>query len=57
MSWICSAGAEDGLYMLDVHEEELYQFSDRDTKRVTQLKVLTDESLVVLLAGQCLFTK
>ena len=48
---MCSTGAEDGLYMLDVHEEELYQFSDRDTKRVTQLKVLTDESLVVLLAG------
>ena len=45
-------GAEDGLYMLDVQEEELYQFSDRDTKRVIQIKVLTEESLIVLLAGE-----
>ncbi len=37
--------------MLDIVEEELYQFSDKDIKRVSQIKVLADESLVLLLAG------
>ena len=44
-------GGEDCLYMLDIVEEELYQFSDKDIKRVTQIKVLADEGLVLLLAG------
>ena len=44
-------GGEDCLYMLDIVEEELYQFSDKDVKRVSQIKVLADESLVLLLAG------
>ena len=38
--------------MLDVHEEELYQFSDRDMKRVALIKVLMDDSIIVLLAGK-----
>lgn len=50
--YVSLLGAEDGLYVLDVQEEELYQFSDRDTKRVTQIKVLVDESIIVLLAGE-----
>lgn len=37
--------------MLDIGEVELYQFSDRDVKRVSQIKVLNDEGLVLLLAG------
>ena len=45
-------GAEDGLYIFDVSEEGLYQFGDKDMKRVTQLKVIPDESLVIMLAGK-----
>ena len=37
--------------MLDVIEEELFQFSDRDVKRVSQIKVLVDDALVIMLAG------
>ncbi len=37
--------------MLDIVEEELFQFSDKDIKRVTQITILADEGLVVLLAG------
>ena len=37
--------------MLDVNEEELFQFSDRDVKRVSQIKVLVDDALVIMLAG------
>ena len=46
-------GAEDSLYMLDIMEEELFQFSEKDMKRVIQIRVLSDEGLVVILAGQC----
>lgn len=45
-------GGEDCLYLLDIVEEGLFQFSDKDVKRVSQLKVLADEGLVVLLAGK-----
>ena len=40
------------MYIFDVSEEGLYQFGDKDMKRVTQLKVIPDESLVIMLAGK-----
>lgn len=47
-------GETEGLYMLDVVDEELYKFSDKDMKKVTQIRVLAEEGLIALLAGTCL---
>ena len=44
-------GDNEGLYMLDINEEELYKFSEKDTKRVTQIQVLQKEGLILLLSG------
>lgn len=44
-------GDTEGLYMLDVVDEELYKFSDRDTRKVTQIRVMKEEGLIALLAG------
>ena len=46
-------GDTEGLYMLDVVDEELYKFSDRDTRKVTQIRVMKEEGLIALLAGIC----
>ena len=39
---------------VDSAEDEVYvyAFSDRDVKRVTQIKTITDENLIVMLAGK-----
>ena len=44
-------GDNEGLYMLDIGEEELYKFSEKDTKRVTQIQVLQKEGVIFLLSG------
>ena len=45
-------GDNDGLYMLDLMEEELYKFTDKDVRRVTQIQIIPDEQLIALLAGE-----
>ena len=49
------SGAEDALYLLHVDGSEdevhVYSFSDRDVRRVTQIRAITDEHLIVMLAG------
>eukprot|EP00731_Ephydatia_muelleri_P030003 Em0021g526a len=45
-------GDNEGLYMLDIMEEELYKFSEKDTKRVTQIQVLQKEGVIFLLSGK-----
>ena len=44
-------GDSEGLYMLDMVEEQLYKFGDKDVRKVTQISVVSDEGLIVLLAG------
>ena len=44
-------GDSDALYMLDVPDEELYKFSDKEIRKVTQIKVIPEENVIVLLAG------
>ena len=38
--------------MLDMTEEELYKFGDKDVRKVTQISMISDEGLIVLLAGE-----
>ena len=45
-------GNSEGLYMLDIREKELYKFEDKDVRKVTQISVISDEGLIVLLAGE-----
>lgn len=45
-------GDSEGLYMLDISEEELYKFSEKDIKRVTQIQVLQREGVIFLLSGK-----
>ena len=44
-------GDTEGLYMLDMTEEGLYKFGDRDVRKVSQISMIQDEGLIVLLAG------
>ncbi len=44
-------GDTEGLYMMDVVDEQLYKFSDKDVKKVTQIRVMLEEGLIALLAG------
>ena len=52
----CPLGGEDALYLLqvDVNEDEIQvcTFSDRDIRRVTQIKMIPDEHLIVMLTGE-----
>lgn len=45
-------GDSEGLYMLDMTEEELYKFGDKDIRKVSQISMIQEEGLVVLLAGK-----
>ena len=45
-------GENEGLYMLNLVDEGLFKFSDRDIRKVTQIRVIKDEGLIVLLAGE-----
>lgn len=44
-------GDKDGLYMLDISDDGLYQFSDKEIKKVLQIMVIKEEGLIALLAG------
>ena len=44
-------GDNEGLYMLNVVDEGLFKFTDRDIKKVTQIRILQEEGLIALLAG------
>ena len=46
-------GDSEGLYMLDMSEEGLYKFGDKDVRKVSQISMIQDEGLIVLLAGEC----
>ena len=46
-------GDFEGLYMLDIVEGGLYKFGDRDLRKVSQMSMIQDEGLIVLLAGEC----
>ena len=46
-------GDFEGLYMLDIVEEGLYKFGDKDVRKVSQISMIRDEGLIVLLAGEC----
>ena len=38
--------------MLDMGEEGLYKFGDKDVRKVSQISIIQDEGLIVLLAGE-----
>lgn len=38
--------------MLDISDDGLYKFSDRDIRKVSQIMVIKEEDLIALLAGQ-----
>ena len=38
--------------MLDMAEEGLYKFGDKDVRKVSQLSMIEEEGLIVLLAGE-----
>ena len=44
-------GDSEGLYMLDMAEEGLYKFGDKDVRKVSQISMIEEEGLIVLLAG------
>ena len=41
--------------MLDITDDGLYKFSDKDIRKVTQIAVIKQESMIVLLAGKSYF--
>jgi serine/threonine-protein kinase MRCK len=45
-------GDSEGLYMLDMAEEGLYKFGDRDVRKVAQISMIEEEGLIVFLAGR-----
>ena len=45
-------GDSEGLYMLDMVEEGLYKFGDKDVRKLSQISMIQDEGLIVLLAGE-----
>ena len=45
-------GDSEALYMLDMGEEGLYKFGDKDVRKVSQISIIQDEGLIVLLAGE-----
>ncbi len=46
-------GDTEGLYMLNVVDEGLFKFSDRDIRKVSHIRILQEEGLIALLAGKC----
>ena len=38
--------------MLDISDDGLYKFSDRDIRKVSQIMVIKQEGIIALLAGQ-----
>ncbi|XP_064397756.1 serine/threonine-protein kinase MRCK alpha-like isoform X2 [Halichondria panicea] len=45
-------GDTEGLYMLNVVDEGLFKFSDRDIRKVSHIRILQEEGLIALLAGR-----
>lgn len=45
-------GDNEGLYMLDISDDGLYKFSDKDIRKVSQIAVIQEEKMIALLAGQ-----
>lgn len=45
-------GDNEGLYMMDITDDGLYKFSDREIRKVTQIAVIKEEGLIALLAGE-----
>ena len=45
-------GDNEGLYMLDITDDGLYKFSDRDIRKVSQIMIIKEEGLIALLAGK-----
>ena len=39
--------------MLDISDDGLYKFSDKEIRKVTQIMVIKEEGLIALLAGAC----
>ena len=48
-------GDSEGLHMVDMSTDELYKFGDRDVRKVTQISMIHDEGLIVLLAGKYMY--
>ena len=45
-------GDNEGLYLLDITGDNLFKFGDRDVRKVSQIRVLQEDNLVALLAGE-----
>lgn len=45
-------GDNEGLYMLDISDDGLYKFSDKEIRKVSQIMVIKEEGLIALLAGK-----
>jgi len=45
-------GDNDGLFMVYLPEDHLFKFSDRDTRKVSQIKIIKEEGLIALIAGR-----
>ena len=45
-------GDSDGLFMVYLPEDHLFKFSDKDTRKVSQIRIIKEEELIVLIAGK-----
>ena len=45
-------GDSDGLFMVYLPEDHLFKFSDKDTRKVSQIRIIKEEELIVLIAGE-----
>ena len=45
-------GDNEGLYMLDISDDGLYKFSDKEIRKVTQIMVIEEEGIIALLVGE-----
>lgn len=45
-------GDSEGLYMLNIVDEGLFKFTDRDIRKVSHIRILQEEGLIALLAGE-----
>ena len=45
-------GDNEGLYLLDITGDNLFKFGDRDVRKVSQIRVMQEDNLVALLAGE-----
>ena len=46
-------GDNEGLYLLDITGDNLFKFGDRDVRKVSQIRVMQEDNLVAMLAGEC----